>query len=487
MVFKKSSFNNGKPIYLKVFNKKAIIFFLVACLIFLWYTNSDFNRTHIIKLCSPRTNVLIHQSNPNPFPKELSFILLNWKRMSCLKTIITDAQVYSKFITEIVIGNNNPDVLISTEDFESPNIPVRVINFPQNRFFFARYELCLMSTGKYCYMQDDDWDNHHIKTMYANFLKSPHLLHTSTNNFVHYLSWSWTFFDPEINLHTGFSWLGTGAIASKEKVQHFVLSQSFFIDRTDLPLADMYFATWFNQVPYQLQNELHELDTTQTGFSNQQGGINRNKLHITKGIRTLHAQLSSAKPSPLFDKTEHHPTAEERYAKSSCYNDNCLFITSAHNFPSPREQKYDASQDLDAVERVHAAVLSHVSFVNNPYHFAVDKNPESFWLSPPDIKKGDFFGLDLLEPLDVNVFYLTVKHTYQDQLQVEISLDGESWHTDCEWEIDTQQSNAISDTMWYQYNMVSSCKCTFRYIRFRADKNYNESFAVYDISFPAKK
>lgn len=51
-----------------------------------------------------------------------------------------------------------------------------------------------------------------------------------------------------VNLHTGFSWLGTGAIASKETVRRFVMEQAFLIPREDAPLADMYFATWFNQV-----------------------------------------------------------------------------------------------------------------------------------------------------------------------------------------------------------------------------------------------
>lgn len=114
-----------------------------------------------------------------------------------------------------------------------------------------------------------------------------------------------------INLHTGFSWLGTGAIAARTTVERFVLEQIGLIDRKEIPLADMYFATWFNQVPYQLQNELHELDSSKTGYSNQEGGIMRNKAHITKGVRTLYKQLSAR--SPLFQK-----------ARTSSYNNSVL-------------------------------------------------------------------------------------------------------------------------------------------------------------------
>ena len=136
---------------------------------------------------------------------------------------------------------------------------------------FCILEWSSLTLHIYCYMQDDDWDNKYLRSLYSNFLRSPHLLHTTTNAFVHFLSWSWTFFEPgmwisfyfsfspfspfppsnkllDVNLHTGFSWLGTGAIATKENVQRFIYSQTSLIAREHLILADMYFATWFNQV-----------------------------------------------------------------------------------------------------------------------------------------------------------------------------------------------------------------------------------------------
>lgn len=53
----------------------------------------------------------------DPFPKELSFVLLNWNRTGCLKTVVKHAQQYHHFITEIVIGNNNPRVTLVPEVF----------------------------------------------------------------------------------------------------------------------------------------------------------------------------------------------------------------------------------------------------------------------------------------------------------------------------------------------------------------------------------
>lgn len=49
-------------------------------------------------------------------------------------------------------------------------------------------------------------------------------------------------------MHTGFSWVGTGGIASKENVKRFTETQVPLLPRDASGLADMYFSTWFNQV-----------------------------------------------------------------------------------------------------------------------------------------------------------------------------------------------------------------------------------------------
>lgn len=43
-------------------------------------------------------------------------------------------------------------------------------------------------------------------------------------------------------------------------------------------------------MPYQLENELVELET-KFGFSNEPGGIKRNKLHMSEGVRVLYNNL----------------------------------------------------------------------------------------------------------------------------------------------------------------------------------------------------
>lgn len=83
-----------------------------------------------------------------------------------------------------------------------------------------------------------------------------------------------------VNMHSGFSWLGTGAIVDKAAVVRF-MEQLRYLNETDALLADMYFATWMNQVPYQLETTLVELEE-RFGFSSEQGGIARNMHHMVR-------------------------------------------------------------------------------------------------------------------------------------------------------------------------------------------------------------
>lgn len=94
---------------------------------------------------------------------------------------------------------------------------------------------------------------------------------------------------------------------------------------------------------------------------------------------------------------------EERFTKSPCHADDCLFMTSVHSFPSPRkyvsifeiiishrnrEQDifetlniYDPQLNLEDVENKHKSAINYEHFVNNPYHFAVDDKLDTCWKS----------------------------------------------------------------------------------------------------------
>jgi hypothetical protein len=70
-----------------------------------------------------------------------------------------------------------------------------------------------------------------------------------------------TVIQTEINMHTGFTWLGCGAFVPRWKVQNFLAQLgSAGLGKDRLRLADMYFSIWTNQYPWQLSNPLSPLD-----------------------------------------------------------------------------------------------------------------------------------------------------------------------------------------------------------------------------------
>jgi hypothetical protein len=169
--------------------------------------------------------------------------------------------------------------------------------------FVARYMACAMAQTPYCYFQDDDWIIQHLRSMYANFLRFPHLVHTDTNADVYSLTnWKWCFYDSRkliidcvtmrhiisadrlydssaIDLHACFSWVGTGAFASRENVVKFMkLAAVTDMDPLEFAYGDMYFTTYMNQPPYQIQNDLRELPQ-ENAFSAGDGRI-RNKIYM---------------------------------------------------------------------------------------------------------------------------------------------------------------------------------------------------------------
>jgi hypothetical protein len=76
-----------------------------------------------------------------------------------------------------------------------PSSKILIYNSPGNMHFIARYMACAMARTPYCYFQDDDWMIQHLRSMYANFLRFPHLVHTDTNADVYSLTnWKWCFY-----------------------------------------------------------------------------------------------------------------------------------------------------------------------------------------------------------------------------------------------------------------------------------------------------
>src|SRR4051812_12076306 len=101
-----------------------------------------------------------------------------------------------------------------------------------------------MATNPVCYIQDDDWLVPSMQSLYYNYRRFPDHLHTVSNPFVYYLYWTWSYYDPNVEVHTRFNWIGLGAMVSKGEVGKFIEQASRYIHSDYLMYADMFFSTW---------------------------------------------------------------------------------------------------------------------------------------------------------------------------------------------------------------------------------------------------
>jgi hypothetical protein len=215
-------------------------------------------------------------------------VILSWKRKEGVKAVVAHLRKYP-FIQEILIWNNNPDVVLSTNDFADrswsssqwypngngadnrtgPQPPppsnswpsITIFNSVANLHDFSKYTTCTLAKYDHCYVQDDDWINLSMDSMYAVMVDNPASLVTSTLPAMHAQQRSWTFQNPQLGLHTGFSWLGAGSFIPKKAVFKFMMQlggSNLWKER--IQLADLFFSLWRNQYPIVLSHALAPLD-----------------------------------------------------------------------------------------------------------------------------------------------------------------------------------------------------------------------------------
>ncbi|MCA9070706.1 MAG: hypothetical protein KDA84_17370, partial [Planctomycetaceae bacterium] len=91
--------------------------------------------------------------------------LLSWKRPLNMQPIV-DALSQYRFIDEILIWNNNPDVQLQVE---GPN--VRVIQSSENMICYGRFLCAQQAKNDIVYVQDDDAIVHNVESLYRLFLQ----------------------------------------------------------------------------------------------------------------------------------------------------------------------------------------------------------------------------------------------------------------------------------------------------------------------------
>ena len=158
----------------------------------------------------------------NEHEYQLTAIVLHWKRLLGVKHAIRRL-LDSHLFKEVIVWNNNPEINLTVDAIVPANYSstsIRVINSKENIKDEAKYRACCEAKTLACYYADDDWDtSDYIRSLVASFRSDPNRLHSVTDAGTYYTNLMWSYFDSQIDLHTGFSWIGCGSVFLREHAQ----------------------------------------------------------------------------------------------------------------------------------------------------------------------------------------------------------------------------------------------------------------------------
>jgi hypothetical protein len=153
---------------------------------------------------------------------QVTAIVLHWKSLLRVQKLV-QYYVNSKIFKEIIVWNNNPQVDLAYNQVVTNNNSstlIFIINSKENLKDQAKYRACITAQTLVCFYVDDDWDaSRYMKTLIASFRSDPNVLHSATNDITYYNNMLWTFTDNQIDLHTGFSWIGSGSVFLREHAE----------------------------------------------------------------------------------------------------------------------------------------------------------------------------------------------------------------------------------------------------------------------------
>ncbi|CAF0966015.1 unnamed protein product [Adineta steineri] len=428
----------------------------------------------------------------------LSAIVLHWKRSASVARAVNNL-VNSKLFREIVIWNNNPEITLEKTQFQHNTsflVDIRVINSKENLKDEAKYRACAAANNIACFYADDDWDaSFYLKSLIADFRADPYVLHSVTDPGTFYTNLMWSYFDRDINLHTGFSWIGCGSIFLREYAQRHIEYLHTYLknNRNLIHLSDVFFSIWLNDIPSQFNMNIRNLPGSHTGasFSSSSNFLQYQHQSSVLAIRILEHHLRSNQ-SNNTNNTQFTRTSKRRfpyYIKSSNPNDEFIFYTNV--LPIDIEHiPFNISKDFERGTRNNLPSGPGISFfASHTTLSAVDNKPSTCWRIGRNTRQGEFFAMDFLYIRTNLSFALIVGHTreLQNNIDMNLSFDGLLWTTyPSKKGITIRSQNSTSNKEQYkiifnssQFNLGFR---SFRYVAFNASKiSYLEELQVCDV------
>ena len=408
-------------------------------------------------------------------------VLISWKRRQNIRTILKYLESVD-CVNEVVVWNNDPSRELT--DLESSgNFRLKVVNSPENFNTFGRWKACSdKATNPLCFFIDDDFLPSSIKQLLYTFNRYPNRLAAATNVKVFWNNQRWAFYDSEEAIHTGFSWLGSGSLVSKEIVKSFVQRSLSDSRQEHLPIIDNYFSLWMNQYPAML---IAELDTGKLDQTNafSIGSKVINKLEEAR-IAALEILEQKAKGwfGPSREKFGSIPAMAASVSRSSIFFTNKRPVgVGPSSLARVRDKSLWSYIHLPSEARAISPDME-LHFEHHSLHSplaAVDGNEKTYWESQSEILRGDFFGLDLMRIGPIGRIHLLTKTGHQE-LRVSISSDDNVWF-EFNFLNRIEIRQCVSKVTDCVHLILPLSDFDGRFIKFVAGWNYGEPFKVYEL------
>jgi hypothetical protein len=272
------------------------------------------------------------------------------------------------------------------------------------------------------------------------------------------------------------------------------ISTTFFVDL--IGFGDVFFAIWFNDIPTQMNTDIHVRDfEAPVSLSEVSGFSNMQYRAAVTAIRILEHSLR-------FDRTNNSTIAFPRrsnrrfpsYVKSPRSTDDLIFYSNILPF-NLQNVTFNISRDY---ERATRGRLPRGPYADHAVHHstskAVDSDLTTCWHPARFLNIGDFYAIDFLH-IQTNVtFLLSVAHssTLQTDLDVSISFDGLQWAPYRSqkgiYTIRTINSKQNSlHTILYVPERFQEGFHSFRYIKFQTAINSSDRFRVCEVEIIPKR
>ncbi|KAI8879025.1 hypothetical protein K501DRAFT_325744 [Backusella circina FSU 941] len=395
-----------------------------------------------------------------------------------VKPILQQLCQYDMFAT-LTVWNDDSRNTITLDMIQVQGcIPSRlsVINAPVNLGQSSRYHACRLARTPYCYFQDRFREgDYHLRSVYANFLRSPQLIHGEATSTVSFFNsqWRYCYSNEDYHLHTCFMDMESGVFVAKETVSRFLLNyDENFVNDT---FADLYFASYMNQIPYQLEGQGNYVKALSVD----------EKEHLDASLTILYNDLVEEGNEGTVAIEPFTDSRYQQNARATCSNDRCLFLTNKQLFPNISIFTYNPNINIDLSADMHNDYYHHTPTSHYYYTYAVDNDDQTAWRSLDNIHSGDYIGLDLLMPMRNPLRYRFLVHLpyiYSLSLELQISYDGLDW-----MKLHPSPSLHCESTE----NELLDCRFIvtdtgYRYIRLQSQKDLDFPFELHDISFSAK-